>query len=156
MRIVFLPVAAACIAACTPPPVASPQPRPITYEELNRRAPAQIDSDEAAAAVDILRSASATGRAACQPDGYTAALEKIRALRNSPRGSTPYQWGLHEARVYDSGRLMLQVGEIARTRRCNAIAREAFLEVIEVYVGSDFAALRQRAQVGVDDIRAAR
>jgi hypothetical protein len=48
------------------------------------------------------------------------------------------------------------VGQIAQERGCTAIARTIYTDIIQIYEGSDYAALRQRAQIGVDDLRGLR
>ncbi len=48
-----------------------------------------------------------------------------------------------------------ELGSYAFRRGCLEDARRIFLYVIEIYVGSGYAAIRQRAQIGIDDVRAA-
>jgi DNA-directed RNA polymerase subunit RPC12/RpoP len=44
----------------------------------------------------------------------------------------------------------------AKDARCDKLARIAYDFVIELYLGSDYAALRQRAEIGINDLRARR
>jgi hypothetical protein len=43
----------------------------------------------------------------------------------------------------------------AQKKGCLTMARDLYLEVIERFIGSSFEAMRQRAQIGLDDIREA-
>ena len=47
-----------------------------------------------------------------------------------------------------------KAAQVATDKGCTDIARRWWLNVIEHYVGSGYAAMRQRAQVGIDDLRA--
>ncbi len=46
-----------------------------------------------------------------------------------------------------------RVAQIAADKGCIKIARKLWLFVVDNYVGSRYAAYRQRAQIGIDDIR---
>ena len=55
--------------------------------------------------------------------------------------------------VLQSGTWILEVGDAAKSRGCKTDARKMYDAVISTYVGSGYAALRQRAQIGIDDLR---
>jgi hypothetical protein len=46
-----------------------------------------------------------------------------------------------------------RVAQAAADKGCRALARSLFLKVMETYVGSGYAAMRQRAQIGIEDLR---
>jgi hypothetical protein len=48
-----------------------------------------------------------------------------------------------------------RVAQTAANKGCDATARRIYLKVVDRYVGPDYAAMRQRAQIGLDDLRAA-
>ena len=48
-----------------------------------------------------------------------------------------------------------QAAQVAADKGCPAIARGLWLSVIEQFTGSGYAAQRQRAQIGIDDLRSA-
>ena len=50
----------------------------------------------------------------------------------------------------------LDIADSARKRGCLNFADEEYRKVISLFIGSGYAAFRQRAQVGIDDIRAMR
>lgn len=54
------------------------------------------------------------------------------------------------------GASALDVGDGARIAGCREDARKMYDYVIRVFVGGAYAGLRQRAQIGIDDLRAAR
>ena len=43
---------------------------------------------------------------------------------------------------------------VAQRNGCEDIARSLYLKVIETYVGAGYEAMRQRAQIGMDNLRA--
>lgn len=45
---------------------------------------------------------------------------------------------------------------IAARQGCKDLAHDTYIYVVEHFIGSDFQAARQRAQIGLDDLRAAR
>jgi hypothetical protein len=51
-------------------------------------------------------------------------------------------------------RSMLKMAEAAAAKHCNKTARQTYLEVIDTFTGSGYTAERQRAQIGIDDLRA--
>ncbi len=53
----------------------------------------------------------------------------------------------------DAGTWMLTVADAARDHGCKQVARRLYDTVIATYTGSAYAALRQRAQIGIDDLR---
>jgi hypothetical protein len=53
--------------------------------------------------------------------------------------------------VRDGGSWILQVADAARQHHCKEVARDLYDTVIATYIGA--AALRQRAQIGIDDLR---
>ena len=48
-----------------------------------------------------------------------------------------------------------RTAQVAADKGCPVVARTLWLTVIEQYVGSGYAAMWQRAQIGIDDLRAA-
>jgi hypothetical protein len=55
--------------------------------------------------------------------------------------------------VIEGGSWMLEVADAARDHGCKDAARRLYDAVIGTYTGSAYAALRQRAQIGIDDLR---
>ena len=55
--------------------------------------------------------------------------------------------------VRDSCSWILEVADAARQHQCKEVARDLYETVIATYVGAAYAALRQRAQIGIDDLR---
>jgi hypothetical protein len=53
-----------------------------------------------------------------------------------------------------AGMSLNQLGEDAVKKKCRNEARKAFLTVIETLTGNSYASIRQRAQIGLDDVRA--
>jgi hypothetical protein len=55
--------------------------------------------------------------------------------------------------VRDGGSWILKVADAARQHHCKEVARNLYDTVIATYIGAAYAALRQRAQIGIDDLR---
>jgi hypothetical protein len=55
--------------------------------------------------------------------------------------------------VVMAGGWILQVAEAARDHGCNEVARGIYDSVIATYTGAAYASLRQRAQIGIEDLR---
>ena len=55
--------------------------------------------------------------------------------------------------VVESGSWILRVADAARQHRCKDVARDLYETVIATYTGAAYAALRQRAQIGIEDLR---
>jgi hypothetical protein len=53
----------------------------------------------------------------------------------------------------EGGSWILEVADAAREHGCNKVARGLYDGVIATHTGGAYAALRQRAQIGVDDLR---
>lgn len=53
----------------------------------------------------------------------------------------------------DGGSWILQVADAARQHHCNEVAHDLYDTVIATYIGAAYAALRQRAQIGIDHLR---
>jgi hypothetical protein len=49
----------------------------------------------------------------------------------------------------------LDLADAAASHGCPKLADQVYREVIKTYIGSDYAAQRQRAQIGIEDVRAA-
>jgi hypothetical protein len=71
------------------------------------------------------------------------------ALAASP--TAVYAYGLEG--MIEAGGVVLDVADAARRARCGKIARELYDTVIATFVGSGYAALRQRAEIGINDLR---
>lgn len=72
------------------------------------------------------------------------ALNLVSVL--SPKSATAHK--------RNTGATILDVADSARNAKCTQDARVLYDHVIKVFVGSDFAALRQRAEIGINDVRA--
>ncbi len=66
----------------------------------------------------------------------------------------PARHGL--ARAIRSGDAVLQVADAYRDRGCPREARRLYDEVLKVFTGTAYASLRDRAKVGIDDLRSIR
>lgn len=64
---------------------------------------------------------------------------------------TPERQGVDT--VVAGGTWILEVADAARLRGCKHVARGLYDAVIASYIGGAYAALRQRAQIGIDDLR---
>ncbi len=53
----------------------------------------------------------------------------------------------------EGGSWILEVADAAREHGCKKVARGLYDAVIATYTGAAYAALRQRAQIGIDDLR---
>lgn len=49
-----------------------------------------------------------------------------------------------------------RVAQAAADKGCSDLARELYLDVIDRYTGTAYAAMRERARIGIDDLRASR
>jgi hypothetical protein len=79
-------------------------------------------------------------------------LGKARSLVLAAAGmQTPEKQGLDV--VIEGGGWVLQVADAARQHHCTVVARNLYDTVIATYTGSAYAALRQRAQIGIEDLR---
>jgi hypothetical protein len=67
------------------------------------------------------------------------------------RMQTPEQQGLDV--VIEGGSWVLEVADAARQHRCSEVARHLYDVVIATYTGRAYAGLRQRAQIGIEDLR---
>jgi hypothetical protein len=63
---------------------------------------------------------------------------------------TPERSGLDA--VVEGGSWILDVADASRERGCAIMARRLYDAVIATYIGTAYAALRQRAQIGIDDL----
>jgi hypothetical protein len=55
--------------------------------------------------------------------------------------------------VFQSGTWLLEVADAARVHGCKNVARGLYDTVIATFVGSGYSALRERARIGIDDLR---
>lgn len=55
--------------------------------------------------------------------------------------------------VNQTGLAYVAIGDLAGSKGCAKEARSIYLAVIESFTGVDFAALRERAMIGIDDLR---
>ena len=55
--------------------------------------------------------------------------------------------------VVEAGGWVLDVADGARDRGCKKEARSLYDSVISIYTGTAYSSLRQRAQIGIDDLR---
>jgi hypothetical protein len=79
-------------------------------------------------------------------------LAKARSLVLAAAGMpAPEEQGLDV--VIEGGSWVLEVADAARQHRCTKVARDLYDTVIATYTGSAYAALRQRAQIGIEDLR---
>jgi hypothetical protein len=51
--------------------------------------------------------------------------------------------------------IMIELAEDADAKGCVKTARKTYLAIIDTFTGSAYEAVRQRAQIGIDDLRAA-
>jgi hypothetical protein len=64
---------------------------------------------------------------------------------------TPEQSGVDA--VSDGGSWILEAADDARHHGCKGMAQRLYDSVIEIYVGGNYAALWQRAQISINDLR---
>ena len=86
------------------------------------------------------------------PSCTSPRLAEARSLvLAAARMQTPEEQGLDV--VIEGGSWVLEVADAARQHRCPDVARGLYDAVIATYTGSAYAALRQRAQIGIEDLR---
>ena len=86
------------------------------------------------------------------PSCSSPRLAEARSLvLAASRMQKPEEQGLDV--VIEGGSWILEVADAARQHRCAAVARDLYDAVIATYTGSAYAALRQRAQIGIEDLR---
>jgi hypothetical protein len=73
-------------------------------------------------------------------------------LRTSTKAAD-FELVVRESRQSAANRIKL--ADVLTAKECFDVARELYLSVIDDFPGSVFAAARQRAQIGIDDLRAA-
>lgn len=82
----------------------------------------------------------------------SAKLKKAIALaRLTMSEISPSTHGLDTARTVAEA--ALEVGDIAKRHGCKEAARETYDAIMKVYVGTAYAAYRERAVVGINDLR---
>lgn len=90
----------------------------------------------------------------CEGDMYSAIL----TLANGLVGITDQGNKLMTSRVFDyrtvAGWGLNKLAGEAMAKHCLPQARAVYLSIIETFTRSSYAAIRQRAQIGVDDVRA--
>jgi hypothetical protein len=92
----------------------------------------------------------------CDGAAYTAAREKIAYFSRQHYSADDLMAQLISATYVHAAKSLTDLGEIAAQKHCAAVARKTLLDVISVYTGSNYVAIRQRAQVLLDDLRATR
>ena len=60
------------------------------------------------------------------------------------------------AELRNAGLNRIRLADVLADRHCLVEARQFYISVIEQFQGASYAAIRQRAQIGIDDLRAAR
>ncbi len=112
--------------------------------------------DQRRAVIDSLRSDTLRPLALWQqetpPSCSSPTLEKASAsARMTASMLNPERHGLDTA--IEGGSWVLEVADAAREHGCKKVARGLYDAVIATYTGAAYAALRQRAQIGIDDLR---
>ena len=54
---------------------------------------------------------------------------------------------------FDTGSWILDVADSAKDHGCKDVARSLYDAVIQIFIGGGYAALRDRARIGIDDLR---
>lgn len=111
--------------------------------------------DQRRAAIEGLRSEALEPLARWQreapPSCSSPTLKEARATVLTAAGMlTPEQSGLDA--VIEGGSWILEVADAVREHGCKEVARNLYDAVIATYIGGAYAALRQRAQIGIDDL----
>ena len=57
--------------------------------------------------------------------------------------------------LYSSGDWQIEVADGARQHGCTEFARQVYYDVLSTYIGSRYAALRQRAEIGIEEVLSA-
>jgi hypothetical protein len=117
--------------------------------ELQRRLDAAI-----APARDALIAFRTEKRPACTSEHLRSArVEALGMMGGSAvkQQQVIYAWGVDG--IYQIAGVVLDVADAARAHHCTKVAREIYDAVIRTYVGSDYAALRQRAEIGIRDLK---
>jgi hypothetical protein len=84
----------------------------------------------------------------CESPNLQKARETVLTAANM---LTPDRSGVDA--VMDSGSWILEVADDAQERGCKPAARSLYDAVIAIYTGGAYTALRQRAQIGIGDLR---
>ncbi len=112
--------------------------------------------DQRRAVIDSLRSDTLRPLALWQqetpPSSSSPELEKASASALTTASMlNPERHGVDAAIA--GGSWVLEVADAAREHGCKKVARGLYDAVIATYTGAAYAALRQRAQIGIDDLR---
>lgn len=112
--------------------------------------------DQRRAVIDDMRSETLRPLALWQqetpPSCSSPALEKASAsVLMTASLLIPERQGVDAA--IEGGSWILEVADAAREHGCKKVARGLYDRVIATYTGAAYAALRQRAQIGIDDLR---
>ena len=112
--------------------------------------------DQRRATIDRMRSETLRPLALWQqdtpPSCSSPTLEKASAsVLMTASMLTPERHGVDAA--IEGGSWILEVADAAREHGCKKVARGLYDTVIATYTGGAYAALRQRAQIGIDDLR---
>ena len=84
------------------------------------------------------------------------AIDELERLPSRAGGLSSYNRGLNAAAVREMPSELNRMATAAADRRCYDLARTIYLKVIELFPEAWAAAPRQRAQIGIDDLRAQR
>lgn len=104
--------------------------------------------DMRASALQPLRVWQQEAPPSCSSPNLAAAGDMVLT---AARLLTPERSGVDA--VIEGGGWILEVADAARQQGCKSAARHLYDAVIAIYVGEGYAALRQRAQIGIDDLR---
>jgi hypothetical protein len=147
---VALVLSSVTLAACAPAGTSYPSAQ-ARADEASRQLDALIAENRGK--LDAALAAYAVAPACADP-AFDEAMSKARILEvGIETDDLTLLQSFRENRVY-AGMSLNRLGDDAVKKKCRIEARTAFLTVIETFTGSFYTAIRQRAQIGLDDVRA--
>jgi hypothetical protein len=88
-----------------------------------------------------------------EPLGSCQSPHLARASQVSSEDALAKAAGAYDNALYESAELTLEVADAAAGAACPEQARSLYREVIRTFIGSGYAAYRQRAEIGLEDLR---
>jgi hypothetical protein len=129
-----------CGCAVQPPPAA-----PSRAERPRRPAAGAISASERAMLRRYARERGCAGAAYSQARDY--AVAKLNALASAPTEAG------HIGDAFENGQFRIRLAQAAAQKRCYEVASRTYGEVIDVFTGPPYSALRGRATTGLTSLR---
>ena len=139
------------LAGCTSSPTYTPIPAPVTSEPDPTIKMAELWRGASNDVHNQINQFLGGPSGDCQSDTLKEALAFTDALASAVSGP-PVPGQL--SRLQDTAAWHLDIADAAASHGCPEIAKTTYQDVIRTYVGSGYAAQRQRAEIALADLRA--